>query len=102
MSAQADIIRIQASALGGPGKPDPGRCSQAAIDALLQVVGPGMRLTSLSLDLAGQPLGLVEISIRTKIDKRTRAIVFASVEARAGDLLAFSAQGLFGPAGEKA
>jgi hypothetical protein len=56
-------------------------------------------LTSLALELAAQPLGLGEVAITARVDKRTRAIVFASVEARAGDALAFSAHGLFSPAG---
>jgi hypothetical protein len=55
-------------------------------------------LSSLALELAAQPLGGV-VEIRTRIDKRSRAIVFVSVEARSGAALVFSAQGLFSPAG---
>jgi hypothetical protein len=36
-----------------------------------------------------------EIEIRTMIDKRTRSIVFASIEAWIGPQLVFTAQALF-------
>jgi hypothetical protein len=58
-----------------------------------------MRLTSLALELAAQPLGSGEVALATRVDKKTRSIVFASVEASAGGTLVFSAQGLFSPAG---
>jgi len=99
MAPEADIIKVQAATLGGPGAVDPVRCSQAAIDALSRAAGSGLRLTSLALEVTAQCLGHDEIAMRTKVDKRTRAIVFASMEARAGDTLVFSAQGLFSPAG---
>jgi hypothetical protein len=44
-------------------------------------------------------MGRGDVEITMRIDKRTRAIVFASVEARVADALVFSAQGLFSPAG---
>ena len=86
---------LPAEQLGGPGAADPSRCSQHAMATLGQTAGPGLRLTSLSLDVASHALGqaLVDVSVRT--DKRSRSIVFASVEARSEGRLVYSAQGLF-------
>lgn len=97
--AEADVSTVAAATLGGPGPADPERCSRMVIEALSRAAGQGMRITSLALELAAQPLGQGEIVIRTTVDKRTRAIVFASAKAKAGDMLVFSAQSLFSPAG---
>ncbi len=91
----ATMTMIPAASLGGPGSPLPDHCSAAAIKALSEAAGPDMRLTSLALDVASQALGEGMVEIATKVDKRAKAIVFVSVEARMGASLAFSAQGLF-------
>ncbi len=97
MSEQVlDVLRmIPGAELGGPGAPDPQLCSDAAITALGEAAGEGMRMTSLALDVASHAIGegMVQLIIRT--DKRARSIVFTSVEARLGAALVFSAQGLF-------
>src|SRR5690242_20020578 len=98
-TAEAEVTSVAAASLGGPGPADPACCALAAIDALKRAAGPGMGLTSLTLDVASHPLGAGEVAIRTRADKRTRAILFASVEARIGDVLVFSAQGLFSKTG---
>ena len=59
------------------------------------VAGAGFGMTSLALDVASAKLGGGEIEVRAQVDKRTRSIVFASVEAWQGQQLVFSAQGLF-------
>jgi hypothetical protein len=99
VAAAAESIALPAAALGGPGPADPARCAQAVIEVLTPVAGPGMRLSSLTLDVAAQPLGAGAITIRTHVDKKTRAILFISLEARAEDALVFSAQGLFSKTG---
>jgi hypothetical protein len=99
MKEDGQVRHVSSASLGGPGLADSARCSQAAAEALATAAGPGLRLSSLSLDLAGHAMGRGDVEITTRIDKRTRAIVFASVEARVADALVFSAQGLFSPAG---
>ena len=98
-TAEAGSITTPAAALGGPGPADPARCAQAAIEVLTRAAGPGMRLSSLTLDVAAQPLGTGAVAIRTLVDKKTRAILFISAEARSGNVLVFSAQGLFSKTG---
>ena len=97
MSAAAETSAriVSAASLGSPGPADPVRCSAAAIEALLGTAGPGFGMTSLTLDTASANLGEEEISIRTRADKRTRSIVFASAEAWQAGQLVFTAQGLF-------
>ena len=90
-----DLRTIPATALGAPGAPDPARCSLVAIEALARSAGQGLRLTSIALDVASHPLSPGEVAIRTIVDKRSRSIVFASIDARLGNQLVFSAQGLF-------
>jgi hypothetical protein len=90
---------IAANLLGGPGAPDPRECSGHAMIALGEAAGPEMRLTSLSLEVASHLLGDGEVALTIKVDKRARSIAFASVEARSGDKLVYSAQGLFSRAG---
>jgi hypothetical protein len=90
---------IAAKFLGGPAAPNPRECSGHAMTVLGEAAGPEMRLTSLSLDVATHLLGDGEVALTIKIDKRARSIVFASVEARSGDKLVYSAQGLFSRAG---
>src|SRR5262245_29360489 len=91
----ATETKVTTASLGGPGSPDPELCSARAIAALTEAAGADMRMTSLSLDVASHALGEGMVEIRTTIDKRAKSIVFASVEARVGASMAFSAQGLF-------
>lgn len=86
---------LPAEHLGGPGAADPSLCSQHAMAALGETVGPGLRLTSLSLDVASHALGQAPVDVLVRADKRSRSIVFASVEARSEGRLVYSAQGLF-------
>ncbi len=90
-----DIATIAATDLGAPAGPDAARCSGAAIEALARAAGPDMRLTQLQLDLSSRAIDAEHVAISAQIDKRTRSIVFASAEARAGDALVFKAQALF-------
>jgi hypothetical protein len=91
----ATETKVPAARLGGPGSPDPALCSAQAIAVLAQAAGPDMRMTSLALDVASHALGEGMVEIAAKIDKRAKSIVFASVEARVGASMVFSAQGLF-------
>ncbi|MDP3739771.1 MAG: hypothetical protein Q8R02_20455 [Hyphomonadaceae bacterium] len=56
-------------------------------------------MTSLALELAAQDIRDGVVEIRTTVDKRSRSILFVSVEARISDQLVFTAQGLFSPTG---
>lgn len=92
-------IRIPPSQLGGPGAPDVTRCSAKVVELLSAASGEGMRMASLSLDVTSFALGEAEVSISVRVDKRAKSIVFASAEARSGEQLVFSAQGLFSRVG---
>lgn len=87
--------QVPAADLGGPGSPDPELCATVAIEALSDAAGGGFRLLSLSLDVASHAIGGGMVAVATQTDKRAKAIVFASVEARIGAAMVFSAQGLF-------
>src|SRR5689334_19918174 len=89
------VSKTPGAALGGPDAPDPALCSAAAILALADAAGEGMRMTSLALDVASHAIGEGMVEIVTRIDKRAKSIVFASVQARIGAAMVFSAQGLF-------
>ena len=90
-----DTLKMAAARVGGPGVPDAKLCAEVAIAILIEAAGDGLRLTSLALDVASHAVGDGEVAIALKVDKRTRSIVFVSAEARAGEQLVFSAQGLF-------
>ncbi len=85
-----------AASIGGPGPADPALCSSAAIAAMASAAGAGFGLTTLQIDVASQPVGSSDVVIRVRIDKRTKSIVFASVEAMSGQQMVFRAQGLLG------
>ena len=86
---------LNASELGGPSAADPTLCSARVIALLGDSVGEGMRMASLAIDVTTNVLGERPIEIVIRVDKRARSIVFASAEARVGDDLVFTAQGLF-------
>lgn len=92
-------IQLNATALGGPGAPLASRCAAEAVAALTEAAGPGFRMTSLALDVAAHPLSDAAVEISVRVDKRARAIVFVSAEARSAGGLVFTAQGLFSAAG---
>jgi hypothetical protein len=94
-ASTADVKMVPAASLGGPGRPDPTRCSAAAIEALAAVASADMGMTQIQLDIASQAVGRADVHVRARIDKRTRSIVFASVEAMTGDMMIFRAQALF-------
>jgi hypothetical protein len=88
------LTHLSADELGGPGVADPTKCAGVAIAMLGGAAGEGFALSSLSLEMAhGRPAGEVELRIR--IDKRTRAVVFSTLEAWSGGEMVFSARGLF-------
>ena len=91
----ATLKQIPAADLGGPGAPDPELCAAAAIRALSETAGEIFRLNSLALDVASHAIGVGMVELSAKTDKRARAIVFVSLEARMGAAMVFSAQGLF-------
>lgn len=91
----ATLKQIPAAELGGPGAPDPELCAKAAIRALGEAAGTSFRMNSLALDVASHAIGAGMVEVATKTDKRARAIVFVSLEARMGGAMVFSAQGLF-------
>ena len=90
---------LSATSLGGPGAPDPQKCSQHAMALLGEAAGDDMRLASLSIDVTSHPLGDAPVDVTVRVDKRARSIVFASIEARSEGRLVYSAQGLFSRAG---
>jgi hypothetical protein len=92
-------IRIPSAVLGGPAAPDPALCSAKAIALLAEAAGEDMRMASLALDLTSFALGDAEVSVSVRVDKRAKSIVFGSAEARSGDQLVFTAQGLFSRVG---
>lgn len=92
-------ISIPSAHLGGPGAPDATLCSAKVVELLSAQAGEGMRMASLSLDVTSFALGEAEVSISVRVDKRAKSIVFASAEARSGEQLVFSAQGLFSRVG---
>jgi len=92
----ADKISVSGARLGAPGRPDPARCSLTAIEALSRIAGADMAMTSLQFDVSSHALTDGQVEILARIDKRTRSILFASVEARMGGALIFRAQALFG------
>lgn len=100
MDATASIkITLNGAELGGPAAADPALCSARVIAFLGEAAGEGMRMASLALDVTTNALGERPVEVTVRVDKRARSIVFASAEARAGDDLVFTAQGLFSRAG---
>lgn len=103
MSAQAGqapiVSTCSSGLLGGPGAPQPEKCSQHALGLLGEAAGEDMRLASLSLDVTSHLLGDAPVSVAVRVDKRARSIVFASIEARSDGRLVYSAQGLFNRVG---
>jgi hypothetical protein len=97
MSDASEARTISADDLGGPGPADATMCSIAAISVLSAATGDTMRLSSMQLEVSSKPIGDAGVTVRTKIDKRTRSIAFASVEALTEDEMVFRAQALFGP-----
>lgn len=97
----ADSLKrtLTSSDLGGPAAADPTLCSARVIALLGEIAGEGMRMTSLAMDVTTNALGARNVDVVLKLDKRAKSIVFASAEARAGDDLVFTAQGLFSRAG---
>ncbi len=90
---------LSATSLGGPGAPDPQKCSEHAMTALGKAAGAEMRLASLSLDVTSHELGETPVAVMVRVDKRALSIVFASIEARSEGRLVYSAQGLFSRTG---
>ncbi len=95
MDAETVTLSISGKTVGGPAAADPAACSGWVIRVLGEAAGPGMRLSSLSLDVTSHALGDDDVDLAVRIDKRARTIVFASCEARAGGRLVFLAQALF-------
>jgi hypothetical protein len=93
-ASTAETKNIPTAIVGGPGRPDPARCSLAAIEALTAVAGSDMALTQIQLDVSSHAIGQRNVEVRAKVDKRTRSIVFASVEALSGEEMVFRAQAL--------
>lgn len=91
----SQTIVIPGAEIGGPLAADPALCSARIIALLGEIAGEGMRMASLAMDITTNPLGERNVEVMLKLDKRARSIVFASAEARAGDDLVFTAQGLF-------
>lgn len=83
---------IEADELG-LGRADPARCAVVAVATLTGLAGDGFALASLTLDMGpGELAG--EAELRLRIDKRTRAVVFATAEAWCGAAMVFTARGL--------
>ena len=94
-SEDQTVSTLSPDRLGGPGAPDPQKCSEHAMLTLGEAAGADMRLASLSMDVTSHALGVAPVAIIVRVDKRARSIVFASIEARSDGRLVYSAQGLF-------
>ena len=92
----ADALRVPAVDLGAPGRLDPAYCSAFAMKALQLSVGEALNLASFSLEMGSAEFGAEEtVMVVVSADKRTHAIAFFSLEARAGPSLAFTARAVF-------
>ncbi len=92
-----EALRVPAVDLGAPGRLDPAYCSAYAMKALQLAVGEAMSLASFSLEMGSAEFGAEEtVMVEVGPDKRTHAIAFFSLEARAGHSLAFTARAVFG------
>lgn len=95
----AETRRVAAADLGVAGKRvDPTRAAEIAIAALAKLAAPGMALTSLTLEPTAEPVPAEGVTLSVRTDKQTRAVLFATCEAHAGDKLVFAARGLFASA----
>jgi hypothetical protein len=93
--SEANVMTIAAADLGAPGPASPEACAGVAIRLMGQAAGAGFRMTSLALDVASQALTDGRVKVAYQVDKRSRSIVFVSVDARLDGILVFAAQGLF-------
>jgi hypothetical protein len=92
----ASAIVLPAADLGAPGPLDPAYCSAWALKALEAAAGDAMRLASFSLEMGSSAVGAGDaITVHVATDKRTHAIAFLSLEARAGAAVAFAARAVF-------
>jgi len=89
------LSRVPPSAVGAPGRIVFERCAEVAVAALRAAAGDGFRLASLSIDVASHAIGEADVEIAASVDKRTSAILFASVMAISAGHMVFSAQALF-------
>jgi hypothetical protein len=86
---------VSASAIGAPDGLDPAKCASLAIAKLSQCAGGTMALSSFSLAPGSAELGASDIAIGVRIDRRTLAVAFISLEARNEEAVVFSARGVF-------
>lgn len=86
---------VSGEALGPSGRFDAATCSALALRLLGEAVAPLM-LSSLTLEMTGLRLQPgASVDIRTRVDKRTHAVAFTTLEAHADGELAFTARALF-------
>jgi hypothetical protein len=78
------------------GKLDPQRCAARAMTLLQDAAGDAMRLASFSLEMGSVEASAGDaLAVYLSTDKRTHAIAFLSLEARAGAAVAFTARAVF-------
>ena len=91
-----DALVVPSADLGAPGRLDPAYCSAWAMKALQLAAGEAMNLASFSLEMGSIELGATEsVVVHVGVDKRTHAIAFLSLEARAAGAAAFTARAVF-------
>ena len=91
-----DTASLASAKLGGPGRLDPAQCSLFAIKTLRSAAGETMNLASFSLEMGSTELGAEDVVVaHVGADKRTHAIAFFSIEARAAGAPAFTARAVF-------
>ncbi len=89
-------ITLPAATISGSAGLNTKLCSNLALDKLQEGAGPDFRLSSMTINVGGSsidPSAMLEII--TQMDRKTRSVLFAQVEARAVDEVVFSARGLF-------
>lgn len=80
--------------LGGPGRADPSACALVAV-RLLSGAAADLPLTSITVEMAAGRLEVGgDVVCEVRIDKRTRTVAFATLEARSGGALLFVARAL--------
>lgn len=77
------------------GRPDPASCAALALRVLSDAAAP-LPLSSVTVEMAaGQLEADAEVICEMRVDKRTRAVAFTTLEARSGGELLFVARALF-------
>lgn len=92
-----ELFTLAGRELGGTGRPDPAACAALALRVLSEAAAP-LPLSSITVEMAAgrlQAEAEAEVICEARVDKRTRAVAFTTLEARSGGELLFVARALF-------